>query len=202
MKTGAGCLGGSRRRGGWGISPRRRARALSAQTRGPYTVRPWSCCWAQHPCWSQAAGERYPTHLADASTHAESAGHEEWLSQTALVNAAVAPFGISSRASVTLSIAKSRLTRPRKSQRQRTKKFGMDEELRRGSRQRSLRRRMVGHISIRQLGSNRDVGPSSSSRDGRNTVHASAWTRPVRGAGGRYDPPASANHRRPLQHAY
>ena len=30
-------------------------------------------------------------------------------------------------------------------------------------------------------------------RNGRNTVHASAWTRPVRGAGGTQDPPASAS---------
>jgi hypothetical protein len=33
----------------------------------------------QHPCWTQAAGERYPTHLADAETNTEFAGHEERL---------------------------------------------------------------------------------------------------------------------------
>jgi hypothetical protein len=32
----------------------------------------------QHPCWTQAAGERYPTHLDDADAHAEFACHEEW----------------------------------------------------------------------------------------------------------------------------
>jgi hypothetical protein len=46
------------------------------------------------------------------------------------------------------------------------------------------RRRMVGPMFIRRLGSNMDVGPSSSYRDVRHTVHASAWTRAVRGAGG------------------
>jgi hypothetical protein len=151
MKTGAGAggLGGSRRRGGWGISPRRRARALSAQTRGPYSVRPWSCCWAQHPCWSQAAGERYPTHLADAHPYAEFAGHEEWLFQATFVNCDRR--SVSLRVSVSLGVEKS---------------FGGRQH------KRSLRRRMVGHISIRQLGSDREVGPSSSSRDGRNMVHA------------------------------
>src|SRR5688500_6873800 len=78
-------LGGSRRRGGWGISPRRRARPLSTQTRGPYRVRPCSCCWDRHPCRIQAAGERYPTHLADAPAHVEFACHEEWLYQTTLI---------------------------------------------------------------------------------------------------------------------
>ena len=45
---------------------------LSAQTRGPYPVRPWSCCWKNIPCFIQAAGERYPTHLDDADAYAES----------------------------------------------------------------------------------------------------------------------------------
>ena len=35
-------------------------------------VRPWSCCWDQHPCLIQAAGERYPTHLDDAEAYVES----------------------------------------------------------------------------------------------------------------------------------
>ena len=48
-----------------------------------------------------------------------------------------------------------------------------------------LWRRPGRDMRFRQPGSNRDVGPGSSSRDGRNTVHASAWTRPVRGAGKR-----------------
>jgi hypothetical protein len=41
-----------------------------------------SCLLGRHPCRTQAAGERYPTHLADAATYAEFAGHREWISQT------------------------------------------------------------------------------------------------------------------------
>src|SRR3989337_446569 len=33
------------------MSSRHRARALSAQTRGPYSVRPWSCCCEKRPCF-------------------------------------------------------------------------------------------------------------------------------------------------------
>jgi len=58
---------------------------------------------------------------------------------------------------------------------------------------------MVGRISLRQLESDRDVGSSSSYRDVRNTVHASAWTRAVRGAGGRYDPPRLRQPPTPLK---
>jgi len=49
----------------------------------------------------------------------------------------------------------------------------------------TLRRRLVGPISLRQLESDRDVGSSSSYRDVRSMVRASARTKPVRGAGGR-----------------
>ena len=40
---------------------RHRARALSTRTRGPYSVRPWSCCWDKHPCWIQAAESAPPS---------------------------------------------------------------------------------------------------------------------------------------------
>jgi hypothetical protein len=33
----------------------------------------------KHPCFIQAAGERYPTHLDDADANVKFAGHEEWL---------------------------------------------------------------------------------------------------------------------------
>ena len=55
---------------------------LSTRPRGPYCVRPWSCCWARHPCRSQAAGKRYPLHLAAAPANDATSCHEEWLSQT------------------------------------------------------------------------------------------------------------------------
>ena len=59
----------------------------------------------RHPCWTQAAGERYPTHLDDASTYAESAGHEEWLYQTTLLFVATPlRLGTSSRVSVSLDV--------------------------------------------------------------------------------------------------
>src|SRR5687767_14591154 len=69
--------------------------------------------------------------------------------------------------------------------------------------QRSLERRRGGWgISHRRLGSNRDVGPSSSYMDVRGTVYASAWTRGVRGAGERYPTHlGGARHRRLLADA-
>ena len=35
------------------MSLRHRARPLSAQTRGPYSVHPWSCCCRKHPCFTK-----------------------------------------------------------------------------------------------------------------------------------------------------
>jgi hypothetical protein len=38
------------------MSSRHRARPLSTQTRGPYTVRPWSCCCEKRPCFIKLPG--------------------------------------------------------------------------------------------------------------------------------------------------
>jgi len=105
------CVGGSRRRGCWGISSRHRARPLSTQTRGPYAVHPCSCCSDQHPCWIQAAGKRYPSNLADASTYAESASHSEWLFQTTCFFGDVRPLGVYSRIVVIFDLGKKFCTR-------------------------------------------------------------------------------------------
>ena len=58
-----------------------------------------SCLLGRLPCRTQAAGERYPTHLDDAETYAEFAGHEEWLKQTTLDIYGGAPARNPSRAS-------------------------------------------------------------------------------------------------------
>jgi hypothetical protein len=104
--------------------------------------------------------------------NAKFAGHEEWLSQTASVNAAVALFGISSRVSVSLGVAKSCFTRQRKARRRRglawTKNSGWLQHAR------SLRRRMVGPMSIRQL---KKEGPFFSSAPGTDGV----WSARLRG---------------------
>ena len=54
----------------------------------------------KHPCFIQAAGERYPTHLDDAETNAELVGHEEWLYSAASFVATFALIGVFSRVSV------------------------------------------------------------------------------------------------------
>ena len=147
---------------------------LSTRTRGPYCVRPCSCdgqepecsgahgcagaaCWGRHPCRTQAAGERYPTHLDGAETYAESACHEEWLySAASLIT--------------TLRVDRNCLTRQRESQR-RPRAVHAPIRLARplsdihasirlaastkssggGQHKPTLRRRLVGPASFRQL---------------------------------------------------
>jgi hypothetical protein len=161
--------------GGWRrlvgpVSLRHRARALSTLTRGPYSVRPWSAAEERslflklpdghrthHPP-PQRTGTRLWKEVAN-SARAEAARKEAANS----AQAAAAPKEIANSAQAAAA-----------------PKRGLQT-------QRSLRRRRGGWgISHRRLGSNRDVGPSSSSRDGRSMVRASARTKPVRGAGERY----------------
>jgi hypothetical protein len=77
-----------------------------------------------------SANRTTPTHLDGAETYAEFDCHEEWPSHATLLIATVAWLRISSRVSVRL---------------------GMDEELRRRRAWRTLRRRLVGPTSFRQL---------------------------------------------------
>src|SRR5687767_8842655 len=124
-------VGGSRRRGGWGISPRRRARHLVHADAWTVLRPSLELLLEKHPCFIQAAGERYPTHLADAETNAESAGHEEWLYPTTLslttvlLDRSLHPRQLESSAS--------------------TKNSGGWQH------KRTLRRRLVGPTSFRQL---------------------------------------------------
>ena len=106
------------------MSLRHRARPLSTQTRGPYSVRPWSCYCKKRPCFIKLPEGRR-THQPPPQRTSKVAALRKEISDSAYV-------GASSR--------------------------------------------WVGYLSpaawIKQ-----GCCSSSSSRDGRSTVHASAWTR-------------------------
>ena len=93
----------------------------------------------QHPCWTQAAGERYPIHLADAETYAESATKTQSASAPPCLHRAL--FGTSRCKSAPRRTISSRVSAS----------LGVDEELRTVALPLSPRRRMVGPMSLRQL---------------------------------------------------
>jgi hypothetical protein len=63
-----------------------------------------SCLLGRHPCRTQAAGERYPTHLDGAETYAESSCHEEWLHSATFLITRLLLTGIFSRVSASLRV--------------------------------------------------------------------------------------------------
>jgi hypothetical protein len=148
------------------MSFRHRARALSTQTRGPYSVRPWSCCCEKHPCFiklPEGHGTHHPPPERRLVMNASGV-----LRRRGDLHSRVKTFR-TGEASLQIPV------------------WFVTATLGGPQTQRRFRRRRGGWgISHRRLGSDREVGPSSSSRDGRHTVHASAWTRAVRGAGERY----------------